>query len=866
MKLLALDGNSILNRAFYGIKLLSTKQGIYTNGIYGFLTILNRLKEETSPDAVAIAFDLPAPTFRHAQYSQYKATRKGMPEELASQMPILKELLCALGYKIVEAPGYEADDILGTLAEASKEKSFKCVIATGDRDSLQLVDDEITVLLAATKAGRAETTLYNKEKIMEEYGVTPKQLIDIKALMGDSSDNVPGVAGIGKIGAAKLIQQFGSIENIYQSIDTLPVNEGTREKLKAGRDMAFLSYRLCTICTDAPIPLDIEAYLPKEPKTAEVASIMTKLEFFSLMDKMGITAQEAQKNGKKNTPPQTTEAIFEENLDNLLGHLLSFGRADLLAHFEEGKLSVLALAADKLILVNAQTPGFWAFLDKLFGSDIPIRTHDAKPLYSQMLSRGLTPKAVAFDTALAAYILNPSAKAYIILRLAQEYEVPLPEIKNIPGELIDFTLSLSSLPRLCDELYHRLNENLQLPLLEEIELPLSLVLAHMEHHGFAVDSAKLSQYGQMLQDKTEQLEKSIYNLVGYEFNLNSPKQLGVALFEKLGLPVRKKLKTGYSTDAEVLESLMDEHPVIELLLEYRSLSKLKSTYADGLQKVIAKDGRIHTSFNQTETRTGRISSTEPNLQNIPVRHEMGREMRKFFKAKPGWTLIDADYSQIELRVLAHIADDKTMIEAFKNKEDIHTITASQVFGLPAPMITPLMRSRAKAVNFGIVYGISAFSLSKDISVSRAEADKYIKTYLEKYSGVRTYMDNIKEQAKKDGFVETMFRRRRYLPELKSSNFTIRSAGERIALNTPIQGTAADIIKIAMIKVHNRLKAENLNARLILQVHDELIVEAPGDEAERAARIVKEEMERAAPLSVPLTADVNIGDTWYDAKG
>lgn len=858
MRLLVIDGNSILNRAFYGIKTLTTKDGKYTNAIYGFLTTLKKVNDETNPDAVAVAFDMRAPTFRHKAYDGYKAQRKGMPDELAGQMPPLKELLGYLGYKIVECEGYEADDILGTLAEECAKTGNECVIATGDRDSLQLVGPNVSVRIAATKMGRPEVTLYDEEKIMETYGVTPKQLIDIKAIQGDSSDNIPGVAGIGQKGASDLIQRFGNIDYIYENIDTIDVKDGIRKKLVAGKESAYMSRMLGTIVKDAPIDTTLEDYIPSKCDTESAIRLMTKLEFFSLIEKMGLKNQSEDNQKESESIALLTEECA--NLSSLKERLRASKKAVFIADYDNKRIERIVFnTGDKIYSVKEQD-GFIEFLKDIFEDEsIPKQTHNIKPVYEALEKMGINAEGVDFDTLLAAYLLNPSSSNYDIERLAQEY--------GITGVLANKTESEAYLlPKLIEALGEKIKENSQDKLLQEIELPLAKVLAEMENVGFEVDADGIKSYGEDLTEKISKLTSEIYESVGYEFNINSPKQLGVALFEKLGLPTGKKTKSGYSTSAEVLENLKYVHPCVDMILEYRAYSKLKSTYCDGMLKVISEDGRIHSNFNQTETRTGRISSTEPNLQNIPVRTEMGRELRKFFCAKDGCVLVDSDYSQIELRVLAHVANDKNMIRAFEEGDDIHAITASEVFNVPMIMVTPLIRSRAKAVNFGIVYGISAFSLAKDINVTRKEADTYIKEYLKHYSGIDEYMQRISKEAKEKGYVETMFGRRRYLPELSSSNFALRSFGERVARNMPIQGAAADIIKIAMIKVSNRLKAEKLKSRLILQVHDELIVEAPEEEATKVAKILRQEMENAVKLNVPLLAESVIGKTWYDAKG
>lgn len=861
MKLLVLDGNSILNRAYYGIKILTTKDGHYTNAIYGFLTTFRRLLDESSPDAVAIAFDMKAPTFRHKAYDGYKSNRKGMPDELAQQMQPLKDILSALGFRIVTCEGYEADDILGTLAEKCTDKGYECMIATGDRDSLQLVSPTVSVRIAATKFGKPEVTLYDEDKIMEVYGVKPKQLIDIKAIQGDTSDCIPGVPGIGEKGAKDLISRFGSLDNIYNNIDTIDVKPGIRTKLISGKDSAYLSYMLGTINTEAPIDTDISGYLPSPCDKSKAAGIMAKYELFSLMEKWGLSGKDIAVSAaveSHSEDDRTLVSIIDKPLTEIYEQLKG-KTVDFLYETDGEDITELIICdGENVYSANAFTSGFGVFTENfLSDGSIKKRTHNCKPVFSVADKCRYGFEGLIFDTMLGAYLLNPNAPDYKLERLFGEYAVTPLKTDNISG--------MESFIPLADKLAAELEDKQQMKLLTEIELPFAMVLASMENIGFAVDKQGIYEYGESMNEDIERLRKSICDHVGYEFNINSPKQLGTALFEKLMLPAKKKTKSGYSTNAEVLEELRNVHPVINEILEYRTLTKLKSTYCDGLLKVVRPDGRIHSSFNQTETRTGRISSTEPNLQNIPVRTKRGKELRKFFTAKEGYVLVDADYSQIELRVLAAISDDKNMIEAFKDNKDIHTSTAAKVFDLPEEMITSSLRSRAKAVNFGIVYGIGAFSLSKDIGVTRKEADTYIKDYLRLYSGIDNYMKNTVEQAKSDGYVKTMFGRRRYLPELASSKHNLRAFGERVARNMPIQGTAADIIKIAMIKVYDRLKKENMLSRLILQVHDELIVESPENEAEKAAAILSEEMQNAVKLSVPLTADAGTGKTWYEAK-
>lgn len=844
MKILAIDGNSIINRAFYGIKLLTTKSGLYTNGIYGFMNILGRLSDTENPDGTVIAFDLHAPTFRHKEYDNYKAGRHAMPDELRMQMPILKKLLTLFGYTCLECEGYEADDILGTLASICEDSGNTCVIATGDRDSFQLVSDSTTVLLSATKAGKPEITPYTPKVILEKYGVSPLQMIEIKALQGDASDKIPGVAGIGEKTAGELIKKYGNIDYIYEHLSELDIRETLRLKLAAGKESAYLSRFLGTIVRNVPIDREIGHYKNKDINGRELAKLLCELEFFTMLEKLGLSSVDTSADQEVETP------VFEE-----------CGEADILREAETLGLCDIYKNGDMLCIASGRKVCSLPFSSAaviLENGNIKKRIYDSKPLHRLCLASGVEIRNIAFDTVLAAYLMNPSSSEYGLQRLSEEYGVAVPELADGLKEA-----ALTS--EINNVLPEKLCETGQDKLLSDIEIPLARVLAEMEELGFLVDTEAITAYGDLLGHRISELESEIYSEVGYEFNLNSPKQLGVALFEHLGLPCRKKTKSGYSTNAEVLEELRNMHPAVEHLLKYRTLAKLKSTYCDGLAAVADGNGRIHSTLNQTETRTGRISSSEPNLQNIPVKRPEGRELRRFFKAKDGFVLCDADYSQIELRVLAHMADDGNMINSFLSGTDIHTLTASQVFDMPPELVTPTMRSRAKAVNFGIVYGIGAYSLAKDIGVGNREAKAYIDGYLATYPKVDEYMKRVVENAKENGYAETVFGRRRLLPELKNSNGMLRAFGERVARNMPIQGTAADIIKIAMIRVSNRLGREMPEAALIMQVHDELIVEAPTDKAEAACKILKEEMESAVRLSVPLTVDVHFGKTWYDAK-
>lgn len=850
MKLLVVDGNSILNRAFYGIKPLTTKDGMFTNAIYGFLTMFERMKADVQPDAVAIAFDLKTKTFRHKAYELYKANRKGMPEELHMQMAPLKELLGYLGYRIVTCEGYEADDILGTLSKKCADTGNTCVIATGDRDSLQLVNDSVSVRLAKNLNG---TMMYTPEIVKEEYGVEPKKLIEVKAIQGDSSDNIPGVAGIGPKGATELISKYGDIDYIYEHLDELDIKPGMRAKLEKSKDDCYMSRMLGEICLTAPVDTDLDGYKPTEGDRAAAARLMARLELFSLIKKFGLEIGEEKTAEQDAQRSFKIAAAFSETVDKILSE-----NNNIYIKIEFDTLvSVAYISTEEILYIVSSIEE----IKKILSSGKKLYTDDSKPIFAYCDKEGIDAD-IAFDASLAAYLLSPSSSSYTLDRLCAEYSIPVAVCEDgFEGDGY-----IHALPALCRRLAYDIHEIANDKLLYEIEIPLSRVLARMENLGFAVDVEGIRAYGEQLGTEAARLQQSIYDDVGYEFNINSPKQLAAALFEELNLPTRKKTKSGYSTNAEVLESLLPLHPVISKILEYRTVAKLKSTYCDSLVDKVASDGRIHSSFNQTETRTGRISSTEPNLQNIPVRTERGREFRRFFKAREGCVLVDADYSQIELRVLAHISGDAAMRQAFTDNVDIHTVTASEVFGVPVDMVTPLMRSRAKAVNFGIVYGIGAFSLSKDIGVTVREAQKYIDNYLAHFSSVDSYMKEVIEQAKSDGYVSTLEGRRRYLPELSASNRNTRAFGERVARNAPIQGTAADIIKIAMVRVDERLKREGLEARLILQVHDELIVEAPAFESMQVAMLLQEEMENAVKLSVPLIAEASMGETWYDAKG
>lgn len=849
MKLMILDGNSIINRAFYGIRMLNAPDGTPTNAVYGFLSTFRRVFDLAQPQAVCVAFDVHAPTFRHEQYALYKAQRKPMPEELAVQMPLLKQTLDYMGVRRLELAGWEADDLLGTVARRCEVAGWTCDVVTGDKDSLQLITDSTHVFNVKTRMGQTDTIEYTPERFREEYGFDPIRMIDLKALMGDSSDNIPGVPGIGEKTAKDLLVRFGTVADIYRDLDALDIKPGVRKKLTEGRESAQLSFDLATIRTDAPIGFALESAVWDHDYQPELYDWFRRLNFTSLSEKWGL--QPADGAGAPSSALPTVDVADSAALRALEQAVTA---APYVAVLAPDGLDTLTLCDGKACYALSWAQlgdDYNAFLRLLFSDRVRKAGHNIKDLMRALLDEGLPTDGFVFDTALAAYLLDATAGSYDLPRLAQTYlGEELPDVQSIWA--------------LQPVLHEKMAAQAMLPLYTDIELPLCPVLARMEQAGFLVDRKALYDFGESLTSSIEQLQQSIWALAGEPFNIQSPKQLGNVLFERLMLPAGKKTKTGWSTNAAVLDKLRGKHPIIEQILDYRTLTKLKSTYADGLLKEISADGRIHTNFQMTVTATGRLSSTEPNLQNIPVRRELGAQIRRMFVASPGKVLVDADYSQIELRLLAHIANDETMIAAFRSGEDIHAVTASQVFGVPLAEVTPLQRSHAKAVNFGIVYGISAFSLAQDIGVFQSEAKAYMDSYFAKYHGVRAYMTRVVEQAKADGYVTTLFGRRRDLPELKSSNFNLRSFGERVALNMPIQGTAADIIKAAMVRVDARMRAEHLQARLLLQVHDELIVECPAAEAETVKAILVDEMEHVVDYRVPLLVDAKIGASWAEA--
>ena len=876
MKLMVIDGNSILNRAYYGVRALNTADGLFTNAIFGFLSTFLKLREEEAPDRTIVCFDRKEKTFRHERFDTYKATRKGMPEELAMQLPVMKEVLDAMGVCRCELAGFEADDLIGTISRITEEHGDDCLIVTGDRDSLQLVADHTTVKLVSSRMGQDTSRKFTPELFREEYGFDPIRLIDLKSLMGDSSDNISGVPGIGEKGAKELLARFGSLDAIYENIDDPAIKKGTRAKLIAGEQAARDSYWLATIVRDAPLPVD-PLHLPDEFADEDALyRLLLRLEFKNFITRLGLSGEAAAP-----APERTLKTVPVSGAEDAFARLRAVSKEEKLALFLAGAPDALAFAADgtayTALAADLGEEGWRELLRRLFSGEYQLVLHDAKEWCVRLMEMGFTPRGIVFDTCIAAYLLAPNDNSFDLERVAlaqlgeslPAFNFDASEVYSPIGDRSELLQALAvradAIGRMAAPLTEKLEERGMRDLYFTIELPLMTLLAEMQHIGCLADTAQLAAFGEMLDGRIAELVDAIYADAGQEFNIQSPKQLGEILFDKLGLPVRKKTKSGYSTSAEILESLAGFHPIIEHVLEYRKLTKLKSTYVEGLLKVVAPDGRIHSHFQQTVTATGRLSSVDPNLQNIPVRTELGRELRRMFVAGEGNVLIDADYSQIELRVLAHMADDEAMIEAFRAGQDIHAATAARVYGVPVEDVTPQMRSSCKAVNFGIVYGISDFSLAGDLGISRKEAGEFIRNYLATYPGVARYMEEIKASAHETGYVTTMFGRRRDIPELASSNFNLRSFGERAAMNTPIQGTAADIIKIAMLRVDQRLKREGLRARLILQVHDELILEAPAEEAETVVPLLREEMERAVTLNVPLVAEAKSGKSWYETK-
>lgn len=858
-KLLVIDGNSLMNRAFYGVRPLTTATGLFTNAVFGYVNMLKKHLDQLQPDCAAVAFDVHAPTFRHRMYDQYKAGRRPMPEELKMQVPYIRQVSQILGFHILEKEGYEADDILGTLSARAQEEGMETYIVTGDRDSLQLVSDATTVILASTGADQ----VYTPQALRERYGVEPAQMIDVKAIMGDSSDNIPGVKGIGEKGALSLIGTFGSLRGVYQNLEDPRIKPAMRQKLIAERETANLSYVLATIDRRVPQLPELKELKKKPLDIQELKQTFTQLEFVRLLHQFLPQEPPAQPEFEQLTldtvasaapppPPREIQRLSKERLAPLLeGHPV----------YAVLNQDTVTLMCQGQLYTFADPDCFDLFYTENFQNNLVVYSYkELCHFIHRHTGRSLQGVEVGFDALLAGYLVNPSdnitAESLLVI-----YG------KRSPGaqELEDPAYCLQALEQICPVLYDRLEGDGLKELYYRIEMPLAYTLAKMEITGFAVDSPALAEYGAALTTQITALEKQIHDLAGAPFNVNSPKQLGTVLFETLALPAPKKTKTGYPTDAQTLEKLYDQHPIVAKILEYRALAKLNGTYAQGLQKAVSQeDGRIHTRFNQTQTMTGRLSSLEPNLQNIPVRTPLGKELRRFFVAKdPDWVLVDADYSQIELRILAHLSGDQALQEAFRTGQDIHAQTAAKIFRVSPEQVTPAMRKAAKAINFGILYGMGAFSLSQDIGVSTAEAKEYIQEYFAAYPKIQGYLDSLILQGRTNGFVTTYFGRRRYVPELTVSKKNLVAFGERVAKNTPIQGTAADIIKLAMVNVDRRLEKEGLQARLILQVHDELIVEAPKSEAEKAAALLKEEMEHAVKLSVELTADTQLGYSWYD---
>lgn len=878
-KLLVLDSNSIINRAYYGIRTLTAPDGTPTNAIYGFLNILLKLINDHRHDSIFVAFDLKAPTFRHKMYSEYKANRTGMPDELAMQMPIMKDILREMNIPILELEGYEADDIIGTVSQKCREQSLSCLIATGDRDDLQLAYGGTTVILTSTKTGQTVTELYDETAVKAKYGVTPSEFIDLKALMGDKSDNIPGVSGIGEKTASKLVSAYSSIENIYEHISELDITQRLKDKLVNEKDMAFLSKKLAAIDTNVPIEIQLESGVfncDAPVYSDELYTLLERLGLKSVIKKMNLTPPE-------NVTTETNDDFFKDKSVHIVSSAKEFisgvkTLGDTIAIYFGIAATAPAIAAANSHTAFATSEEMsedeltLASVAILSDNSLKKYTYNAKMLL--VLFSGRTEiNNIAFDCSVAAYLDDPSG-AYDINSISAKYlgihyshssEAQLslfdePKENDLHGKYALATYALT------EKLADITESNGRHRLYYDIELPLTKVLASMQLLGFTLDKEELQKFGEMLAMNIKIEEEYIYSLAGEEFNINSPKQLGVILFEKLGLPGGKKTKSGYSTKADLLEKLSDKYEIVKRILNYRTYQKLKSTYCDSYAMLVnPKTNRIHSVFSQTGTVTGRISSSEPNMQNIPTRTPLGRELRKMFTAKDGCVLVDADYSQIELRVLAHLSQDQTMIDAFKNGEDIHAVTASKILNVPIEQLTKEQRSSAKAINFGIVYGMGEYTLSQDLGISFKQAKEYMDEYFSKYSGVRAYMDQLKKDARKNGYVKTLMNRIRYIPELKSPSAAIRSYGDRTAMNTPVQGSAADIIKLAMVNVYNRLKEENLEAQLILQVHDELIIEAPENEVDKVMSILRTEMENAVKLDVPLVVDMAVGKSWYDAK-
>ena len=899
-KLVVIDGNSILNRAFYGImgsKMLMTADGTYTNAVYGFLAIMFKMMEEINPNYMVVAFDVKAPTKRHEMYKDYKGTRKGMPDELASQMPIIKEVLKAMNIKVIEMAGYEADDILGTLSRYGESKGLEVRLLTGDRDSFQLATDKTTIMLPRTKGGKTETEFFDRDKILETYGVEPLQMIEVKGLMGDSSDNIPGVPGIGEKTALTLIKTYGTIDELYKKLENdeaTTVKGKTREKLIENKELAYLSKTLGTINVEAPIEKNLEDYKVEEWNKPEVYKLFKELRFNRYIERFSLTAGDSQTENAQDEKFKFETKILEENeaeeIFKIIKKEKEFYYLSEIENYENTELviakeivKIYFYVKEKNTVYVADFKKFEKDLKEIFeDTEILKISHDIKIDFILLKQQNVEAENMMFDVKIAGYLLNATSGAYKISDLTSLYinydlDEHIDTKQNEQTSLFDEVekqkeydeLKASEtyfLMQLKPVLEEKLKEINSYKLFEEIEMPTAEVLANMQYNGVYVDEKEILKFGNHLKKELEELRIDIYRQAGEEFNVNSTQQLGKILFEKLGLTAGKKNKNGYATDVETLEKIREEHPIVSKILEYRKIMKLNSTYVEGLLPYIhEKTGRIHSYFHQTVTATGRLSSTDPNLQNIPTRTELGRKLRKVFKAQENKIFVDADYSQIELRVLAHMSKDEIMVEAFKTDQDIHTICASQVFKVPVEKVSKQLRSRAKAVNFGIVYGISDFGLAEQIDIKRKEAKEYIEQYLETYSGIKSFMSDIVEHAKEKGYVETEFGRRRYIPELASKNYMVRQFGQRAAMNTPIQGTAADIMKIAMIKVYNELKKRNLKSKIVLQIHDEMLIETELSEKEEVYEILKQSMENAVQLSVPLKVEIEEGKSWYQAK-
>lgn len=844
-KLLVVDGNSIINRAFYGVRPLTTSDGTPTNAVFGMINILEKQLSEHTPDYCAMAFDLKHPTFRHEMYPEYKAGRHAMPEELSAQFPIAREVAEAMGFVLLEKAGYEADDILGTLSALANEE-LRVLVLTGDRDSLQLITDHTSVLLATNN----DTVTFNVDAFVEKYGVHPSQFVDVKALMGDSSDNIPGIKGVGEKTAIRLIQQFSSLDGIYEMYNSVKLAPALKQKIETGRDSAYLSKALARICLNVPLDISLEDLSYKGMDRPRAKALFERLEFSSFIRRYDLSGPAERTDTQPDEPTvYPSQILTEENITTLLApDLLS------LSITENGKVELFD--GTTLYLYDLNILDNFAFANTLSKIESKIVCYDCKSIYKALRKYGIIMKSCLFDVMLGAYVVNSGEGSYSLDRLCLSYLG-----KSMPDGISDALTAF----RLYEPIKQRLEADKCASLMYDVEMPLASVLAEMELFGFRLDCDGVREYGEMLTRIAEENEKAVFDYAGEPFNINSPKQLGIVLFEKLGLPHGKKTKSGYSTSADILQKLIPYHPIISAILEYRKVTKLKSTYVDGLLRQADETGRVHTTFKQTGTATGRLSSIEPNLQNIPIKTELGRLMRKFFIPEDdGYVLIDADYSQIELRLLAHISNDENMRSAFISGEDIHTSTASKVFGVPMEDVTYEMRKRAKAVNFGILYGMGEYTLSNDLRISIKDAKSYIENYLSSYPSVDAYLKDTIAHAYENGFVTTMYDRRRYIPELSGKNKMLKSFGERVAMNSPIQGSAADIIKIAMINVARRLEKEGIDARLILQVHDELLIEASVDCADRAMTVLCEEMQAAASLSIPLTVDCKIGKTWFDA--